>query len=145
MTVRDCRMIFIIGQTFQWKFHHANYSSFPLNYYLSNFHINLKNAHKCSPIGLFSLFGGLKTIDKRRCLPLALPGLIAKARRKRESKNKKQETKRFSTFAVYRLRHSETKEKKHCLIRESCFSGTCAKQPINNISEVTWLCTWFQK
>ena len=35
-------------------------------------------------------------------------------------KNKKQETKRFSTFAVFRLRHSETK-KKHCLIRESSF------------------------
>ena len=31
-----------------------------------------------------------------------------KGRRKRESK--KQETKRFSTFAVYRLRHSETKK-----------------------------------
>ena len=44
----------------------------------------------------------------------------AKSRHKRESKNKKQETKRFSTFAVYRLRHSETK-KKHCLIRESSF------------------------
>ena len=59
-------------------------------------------------------------------------------------KNTKQATKRFSTFAVYRLHHSET-TKKHCLIRESCFSGTCAKQPINNISEVTWLCTWFPK
>ena len=34
-----------------------------------------------------------------------------KARHKRESKNKKQETKRFSTFAVSRLRHSETKKK----------------------------------
>ena len=68
---------------------------------------------------------------------------MPKAPRKRESKNKKQETKRLSTFAVYRLRHSETK--KHCLIRESCFSGTCAKQPSNNISEVTWLCTWFPK
>ena len=33
-----------------------------------------------------------------------------KGRRKRESKNKKQETKRFSTFAVSRLRHSETKK-----------------------------------
>ena len=35
-------------------------------------------------------------------------------------KNKRQETKRFSTFGVYRLRHSETKEKQ-CLIREICF------------------------
>ena len=70
----------------------------------------------------------------------------AKGRHKRESKtrNKKQGTKRFSTFAVSRLRHSETK-KNHCLIRESCLNGTCAKQPINNISEVTWLCTWFPK
>ena len=50
----------------------------------------------------------------------------------------------LSTFTVYRLRHSETK-KKHCLIRESCLSGICAKQPINNITEVTWLCTWFTK
>ena len=33
-----------------------------------------------------------------------------KGRHRRESKNKKQETKRFSTFAVYRLRHSETKK-----------------------------------
>ena len=45
----------------------------------------------------------------------------SKGRHKRESKtrNKNQETKRFSTFAVSRLRHSETK--KHCLIRESSF------------------------
>ena len=35
-------------------------------------------------------------------------------------KNAKQETKWFSTFAVYRLCYSETK-KKHCLIRESHF------------------------
>ena len=67
-----------------------------------------------------------------------------KGRHRRESKNKKQETKRFSTFAVYRLRHSETK-KKHCLIRESSFSGACAKEPINNLSQVTWLCTWLPK
>ena len=32
---------------------------------------------------------------------------LIKGRHKRESKNKKQETKRFSTFAVSRLRHSE--------------------------------------
>ena len=37
--------------------------------------------------------------------------LPPKGRHKRESKNKKQETKRFSTFAVSRLRHSETKKK----------------------------------
>ena len=34
---------------------------------------------------------------------------VRKGRHRRESKNKKQETKRFSTFAVYRLRHSEKK------------------------------------
>ena len=61
-----------------------------------------------------------------------------------KTRNKKQETKRFSTFAVYRLRHSETK-KKHCLIRESSFSGACAKKPINNLSQVTWLCPWLPK
>ena len=37
-----------------------------------------------------------------------------------KTRNKNQETKRFSTFAVSRLRHSETK-KNHCLIRESSF------------------------
>ena len=35
---------------------------------------------------------------------------LSEARRKRESKNKKQETKGFSTFAVYRLCHAETKK-----------------------------------
>ena len=59
-------------------------------------------------------------------------------------KNTKQKTKWFSTYTVYRLRRSETKKQQR-LIRKSCFSGTCAKQPINNISEVTWLCTWFPK
>ena len=73
-----------------------------------------------------------------------IPLATGKGRHRRESKNKKQETKRFSTFAVYRLRHSETK-KKHCLIRESSFSGACAKEPINNLSQVTWLCTWLPK
>ena len=72
------------------------------------------------------------------------PSKDLKGRHRRESKNKKQETKRFSTFAVYRLRHSETK-RKYCLIRESCFSGGCAKEPINNLSQVTWLCTWLPK
>ena len=43
------------------------------------------------------------------------------ANESQKTRNKKQETKRFSTFAVYRLRHSETK--KNCLIRESRFSG----------------------
>ena len=38
----------------------------------------------------------------------------AKGGRKRESKYKKQETKRFSTFAISRLRHSETKKIKQC-------------------------------
>ena len=49
-----------------------------------------------------------------------------KARRKRESKNTKQEKKKKNGLAVYRLRHSET-NKKHCLIRESCLSRTCSK------------------
>ena len=71
-------------------------------------------------------------------------GGTVRAAANESQKNTKQETKRFSTFAVYRLSHSETK-KKHCLIRESCLNGTCVKQPINDISEVTWLCTWFPK
>ena len=60
-----------------------------------------------------------------------------------KTRNKNQETKRFSTFTVSRLRHPETK--KHCLIRELSFSGACAKEPINNLSQVTWLCTWLPK
>ena len=42
----------------------------------------------------------------------ALKPFIIKGRHRRESKNKKQETrnKTVSTFAVYRLRHSETKK-----------------------------------
>ena len=60
-----------------------------------------------------------------------------KGRRKRESKNKKQETKRFSTFAVSRLRHSETKK--------TLLFAKRVKQPINNLSQVTWLCTWLAK
>ena len=45
--------------------------------------------------------------------------LRAATNESQKTRNKKQETKRFSTFAVSRLRHSETK--KHCLIRESSF------------------------
>ena len=43
-----------------------------------------------------------------------------------KTRNKNQETKRFSTFAVSRLRHSKTK-KKHCLIRESSFQRNMCK------------------
>ena len=48
------------------------------------------------------------------------PNFRAGANESKKTRNKKQETKRFSTFTVYRLRHSETKIK-HCLIRESRF------------------------
>ena len=47
-------------------------------------------------------------------------GLGPPQTRVKKTRNKKQETKLFSTFAVSRLRDSETK-KKHCLIRESSF------------------------
>ena len=46
--------------------------------------------------------------------------LRAATNESQKTRNKKQETKRFSTFAVSRLRPSETKQK-HCLIRESSF------------------------
>ena len=46
--------------------------------------------------------------------------LRAATNESQKTRNNNQETKRFSTFAVSRLRHSETK-KKHCLIRESSF------------------------
>ena len=55
--------------------------------------------------------------------------------------NKKQNGLAHSRFIVC----VTLKQKKHCLIRQSCLNGICAKQPINNISEVTWLCTWFPK
>ena len=86
----------------------------------------------------------LAIVPPQGCESTLVEILQPKGRHRRESKNKKQETKRFSTFAVYRLHHSETK-KKHCLIRESSFGGACAKEPINNLSQVTWLCTWLPK
>ena len=46
--------------------------------------------------------------------------LRAATNESQKTRNKNQETKRLSTFAIPRLRHSETK-KKHCLIRESSF------------------------
>ena len=42
------------------------------------------------------------------CIRLSLRAATDESQKTR---NKKQETKRFSTFAVYRLRHSETKKK----------------------------------
>ena len=58
-----------------------------------------------------------------------------------ETRNKRQNGLAHSRFIVCVTPNQE----KHCLIRESCLNGTCAKQPINNISEVTWLCTWLAK
>ena len=47
------------------------------------------------------------------------------ANERKKTRNKKKETKRFSTPAVYRLRHSETKNIVsriiQCLIQETCF------------------------
>ena len=67
--------------------------------------------------------------------------LRAATNESQKTRNKKQNGLAHSRFIVC----VTPKQKKHCLIRESCLSGTCAKQPINNISEVTWLCTWFPK
>ena len=64
----------------------------------------------------------------------------AGANESKKTRNKKQNGLAHSRFIVC----VTPKQKKHCLIQESCLSGTCAKQPINNISEVTWLCTWFR-
>ena len=58
-----------------------------------------------------SLLGNLFNYLKLCLSHIIMGQSIDKARRKRESKNTKQETKRFSSFAVYRLRHSETKKK----------------------------------
>ena len=57
--------------------------------------------------------------------------LKPKANGRHKTQNEKHETKRFSTYMVYRLRHAETinvsqnvfSEIKQCLIR-----GTCAKK-----------------
>ena len=46
-----------------------------------------------------------------RTLWKQIPHLRAATDESQKTRNKKQETKRFSTFAVYRLRHSETKQK----------------------------------
>ena len=63
------------------------------------------------------------------------------ANESQKTRNKKQNGLAHSRFNVC----VTPKQKKHSLIRESCLSGTCAKQPINNVSEVTWLCTLFSK
>ena len=64
----------------------------------------LSNCLMWAGVDLTFTRGGL--VDKQ---PAIL--ILYKGRHKRESKNKKQETKRFSTFAVSRLRHSEKKKK----------------------------------
>ena len=61
------------------------------------------------------------------------------ANESQKTRNKKQNSLAYSRFNVC----ITPKQNKHCLIRESRFSGICAKHPINSISEVTWLCTWF--
>ena len=67
--------------------------------------------------------------------------LKPEANESQKTRNKKQNGLAHSRFIVC----VTPKQNKNCLIRESCLSGTCAKQPINNISEVTWLSTWFPK
>ena len=59
-----------------------------------------------------------------------------------KTRNKKQNGLVHSRFIVC---VTPKQKKKHCLIRESSFSGACAKEPINNLSQVTWLCTWLPK
>ena len=54
--------------------------------------------------------GGIRYQTGRLQLFISSRFVLFKGRRKRESKYKKQETKRFSTFTVSRLRHSETKK-----------------------------------
>ena len=67
------------------------------------------------------------------------------AKKLQKTQNKKHEPKWFSTSAVYRL---SRRNKKHCFAKQRFAnqtlldSRTCAKQPINNLSQVTWLCTW---
>ena len=48
--------------------------------------------------------------NSRRLSIVNLQHLRAATDESQKTRNKKQETKRFSTFAVYRLRHSETKK-----------------------------------
>ena len=62
--------------------------------------------------------------------------------KKQETRNKKQNGLAHSRFIVC---VTPKQTKKHCLIRESSFSGACAKEPIDNLSQVTWLCTWLPK
>ena len=88
-------------------------------------------------ITLYKGKGSQLNPNNYRGITLLKPG----ANESQKTRNKKQNGLAYSRFIVCVI----PKQKKHCLIRESCFSGTCAKQPINNISEVTWLCTWFPK
>ena len=60
----------------------------------------------------------------------ALP-IMAATDESQKTRNKKQETKRFSTFAVSRLRHSGTKKK--CLAKQ-CFANQTVPVSINVFS-----------
>ena len=66
--------------------------------------------------------------------------LRAAANESQKTRNKKQIGLAYLQFLVCVI----PKQKKHCLIREF-FSETSVKQPINNLSQVTWLCTWLAK
>ena len=115
-------------------------------------HINVK-VYQCIHAYLFcfchSILGILLFFDQfHRNLQIQksqfYPLLRAATNESQKTRNKNQETKRFSTFAVSRLRHSETK-KNIAWFENQVFSETCVKQPINNLSQVTWLCTWLAK
>ena len=57
-----------------------------------------------------------------------------------KTRNKKQNGLAHSRFIFF-----VTSKPKKILLDSRIMLRTCAKQPINNISEVTWLCTWFPK
>ena len=62
------------------------------------------------------------------------PFLKPRAYDSQKTRNKKQNGLAYSRFIIC---VTPKQTKKHCLIRESCFSGTYAKQPINNIGVST--------
>ena len=61
--------------------------------------------------------------------------------KKQETRNKKQNGLAHLRFLVC----VTPKQKNIAWFENQVFSETCVKQPINNLSQVTWLCTWLAK
>ena len=120
----------------QWKIQKGNdaYSKIILNICWVQWHEAIFCVHGKGVYLIFSTGGQTQK-------QLALLTLRAAANESQKTRNKKQNGLALSRFIVC----VTPKQKKHCLIWESCFSETCVKQLINNLFQVTWLWSWLAK